>query len=375
MQLLYILAPAIFPGLALLIWSQAPIYGLWLLKIFVTEANIFFAFAAVLIATLYRAQGQGLVATVTAFGLFVSGLALLSPYMSALKVASDHGFPLTVVLPANITNSVAGEGGESARQASKPLETFIYKTTADQKSLAMDFYRSSSAELLAPTIILVHGGSWRSGDRQEMQWLPRTLAKRGYSVASIDYQMVPDATFPSPVQDVDAAIEYLKAHSKDFGIDVKRLVLMGRSAGAQIAAATAYQRNDIRGVIDLYGPMDMIWGYENSKPWHIVDGQAVIGAYLGGSPSDRRSVYDAASPVSHVSTSTPPTLILHGTKDELVSIEHSRMLVAKLSENKIAHELIEFPWATHGFDFVPFGPASKLMMAAIERFLSRHLAT
>jgi len=372
MQLLNILVPILFPGFAFLIWSQAPLYGLWLLKIFVTEANIFFAFAAVLIATMYRAQGQGTLAAIAAFGLFVSGLALLSPYMSAVKVAADNGLPLSAVFPANLASGFISQSDASESHQAQPIETFVYQTTSDNKALAMDFYRGASQGSLSPTIILVHGGSWRSGDRQEMQWIPQALAKRGYNVASIDYQLAPEALYPKPVEDVFAAVDYLKSRSQELSIDVKRMILMGRSAGAQIAVAAAYQRSDIRAVIDLYGPMDLIWGYENSKPWHIVDGQAVIGAYLGGSPSDRRSVYEAASPVLHVSPSTPPTLILHGTNDELVSIEHSRMLAGKLKENKIPHELVELPWATHGFDFVSFGPGSNIMMTLIERFLRTH---
>src|SRR5262249_24554280 len=140
--------------------------------------------------------------------------------------------------------------------------SFIYDRIQGQ-SLSMDLYQPSHSHKRLPVVLEVHSGSWQSGDRAEFPALSRYLAARGYVVASVDYRLAPQAIFPAQRDDIFSAIRYLKNHSTDLGLDKDRFVLLGRSAGGQLALSAAYAEKDpvIKGVIVFYAPNDLVWAY------------------------------------------------------------------------------------------------------------------
>ena len=177
----------------------------------------------------------------------------------------------------------------------------VYATVHGQM-LSLDLFRPLKIDQPLPGVIVVHSGSWQSGDRYEFSDLSRYLAARGYLVASIDYRLAPGATFPAARDDVFSAITYLKAHANDIGLDKDHLVLLGRSAGGQIALSAAYAEKDpaIQGVIAFYSPNDLAWGYSIPGNPLIMNSQKVIATYLGGLPTQIPAVYDDASPLHAV---------------------------------------------------------------------------
>ena len=117
-----------------------------------------------------------------------------------------------------------------------PAETLKYNRT-----LSLDFYRAQGRSGgAAPCVVLVHGGGWDSGSRDEIPHFDHWLARRGYAVAAISYRLAPQFHWPAPRDDIKDAIKFLKAHAAELGIDPARFVLLGRSAGGQLAEATAY---------------------------------------------------------------------------------------------------------------------------------------
>src|SRR5262249_38420010 len=150
----------------------------------------------------------------------------------------------------------------------------------------------------------------------------------GYAVADVDYRLAPAARFPAPVEDVRAAVSYLKAHARELGIDPGRLTLLGRSAGGQIALSLAYDRPDpsIRGVIAFYSPNDLVFAYvKRSNPW-VLNSRGLLESYLGGSPGQEPRSYERASPLGYAGPASLPTLLIHGVRDELVWKDHSERL-------------------------------------------------
>jgi acetyl esterase/lipase len=219
---------------------------------------------------------------------------------------------------------------------------------------------------------VVHGGSWQHGDSTQLAALNRYLAARGYMVAAINYRLLPDHPFPAGCDDLRAAIDYLRANAEAIGADPRRIVLLGRSAGGQLALLVAYTAGDpaIRGVIGIYPAIDLVYAYQHPSDPRLLDGPAVLRAYLGGSPEQARATYAAASPTSFVASNTPPTLLIHGESDELVSPAQSRRLAARLADAGRPHLLLQLPWATHGCDAHFSGPSGQLSTYAIERFLA-----
>jgi acetyl esterase/lipase len=240
-----------------------------------------------------------------------------------------------------------------------------------ERELALDFYPPAGGGP-APCLVVIHGGSWQSGDSTQLPELNVYLAARGYAVAALNYRLLPDHPFPAARDDVLAALEYLKASAAELGIDPNRIVLLGRSAGGQLALLVAYTAADpaIRGVISFYAPIDLAYGYYRPAPKRVIDTIAVIESYLGGSPTSAAATYTAAAPISHVGAGCPPTLLIHGGHDNLVAPEQSERLARRLAAAGCPHMYLYLPWATHGGDVNFSGPTGQICAYAIERFLA-----
>lgn len=374
--------------IALLCICKAPTYHLWLLAVGVTEFPWILTggILVLLVAGYWLPSWRW---TGTWIGLVGLGLSL-SPVFRAYRLAAELQYTLGQdeppgPLPFSWTRMI-GLG----RAAKVPYKTFVYKD-----SLTMDVY---AAVLPAPVhgtpaapgagahpcVLVIHGGSWSGGDSRQLPELNWALARKGYVVASIDYRLVPRYRYPAPLEDVAAALTYLRTHAAELGIDTKRFVLLGRSAGAQIALMAAYglptgkdteghtaPGSGIRGVIDFYGPADMVWGYSAPASPLVMDSRKVMEDYLGGAYSQVPDNYRLSSPLEALAPHSPPTLIIHGRNDVLVAYEHSTRLDAKLRDYGIPHFFLSIPWATHGCDFTPNGPSGQLSTYAVEVFLDK----
>ena len=170
-----------------------------------------------------------------------------------------------------------------------------------------------------------------------------------------------------------AAIAWLKAHAAELGLDPSRLVLLGRSAGGQLATAVGYGAHDpsIRGVIALYAPHDMAFVWSVSREDDALNSTKLMRQYLGGPPEgERRVLYASASGQQLAQAGSPPTLLVHGALDTLSWDRHSERLAVRLEELHVPHYYLRLPWGTHGFDFNPDGPGGQLADYAISRFLT-----
>jgi acetyl esterase/lipase len=361
--------------ISLLSFLKAPAYYLWLLAIAVTEFPLMFAgFAALLTATGFWVQRYQLAGTV--LGLVTLAI-FLSPIARAYWVSKDLEQGLTQAFggvstdSSDVISNSFSIGSLFKGAKAGPYKTLTYVKYADT-ALSLDFYPAQIAGN-KPVVIVIHGGSWAGGDSRQLPELNSCLAARGYNVAAINYRMAPKYQTPAPVQDVQAALAYLKQQAGVLHIDPAEFVLLGRSAGAQIAMLAAYTLHDpaLKGVIDFYGPADMVWGYSAPASPLVMDSRKVMENYIGGPYSRMPQKYAACSPLEFVDEHTVPTLIIHGDNDVLVAPEHSRRLNLKLQQNGIRRYLLKLPWATHGFDYNLNGPGGQLSTYAVERFLNR----
>jgi len=164
----------------------------------------------------------------------------------------------------------------------------------------------------------------------------------------------------------------VKAHASGWGVDPSRLVILGRSAGGQIAEASAYALHDpaVRGVVALYAPADMRFAYAFSREDDVIKSPSLLRKYLGGRPDEAGAAYDSASGILLVGPRTPPTLQIHGTIDTLVWHRQSERLAARLSEAGVPNLLVSLPWATHALEYNLSGPSGQLTRFAVEWFLA-----
>jgi acetyl esterase/lipase len=367
----------IFFLISLLSFLKAPAYYLWLLAIAVTEYPLIFAGIASIL-TLWGIWVQKYQLAGTVLGL-VTMLIFLSPIVRALWIAKDLKRNIASALNTepndklqlfNLKKLVGWSSDPNEFLTAVSYRTLTYVKYADT-SMNLDYY-PSRITAKKPCVIVVHGGSWAGGDSKQLPELNSELAAKGYNVAAINYRLAPKYQTPAPVEDIKQAIAYLKKHSDELHIDTTKFVLLGRSAGAQIALLAAYTIHEpgLKGVIDFYGPADMVWGYSVPSNPLIMNSRKVMEDYIGGTYSQVAPKYAACSPLEFVSRQSVPTLIIHGTNDVLVSPEHSRRLNLKLQQNGVKHYYLKLPWATHGFDYNLNGPGGQLSTYAVECFIN-----
>jgi acetyl esterase/lipase len=243
----------------------------------------------------------------------------------------------------------------------------------DGIDLTLDLYSPDAGGIPdRPLVLVVHGGSWQSGDSRELTGLNRYLAGAGYAVAALNYRLAPRHRFPAPLEDIASAIRFLEGPGRGSG-RWKGVVLLGRSSGGHLALLAAYApvHPAIRGVLALYPPTDLIWSWQRPSPNRLMDSNGVIRAFLGGSPEEMPRRFEAASPVLQVRAGLPPTLLLHGGRDELVSPIQSRRLARALEGAGAPYVHLELPWGKHGMDANLAGPGGQITLYAVTRFLER----
>ena len=103
----------------------------------------------------------------------------------------------------------------------------------------LDLYLPRGAARALPVIVWLHAGGWRSGDRKQAPDLSRHFAMQGFAMASIDYRLSREATFPAQLHDVKAAVRWLRTHAERLGLDGRRIGLWGSSAGGHLATFAA----------------------------------------------------------------------------------------------------------------------------------------
>ncbi len=209
-----------------------------------------------------------------------------------------------------------------------------------------------------PAIIFVTGGGFINANKDNYLHQRMILAERGYVVASIQYRVAPTVKFPAPVEDVKAAVRYLRSHADKFNVDAKHIGLYGGSAGGYLVAMAGTTNgdkkydvgenlnvsSDVQAVVDVYGISDMFTigsDYsEEVQQKHMsagatealwINGSGVFGGLDGGIMADPEATKQA-SPVTHVDGNEPPFLIMHGDKDVLVSPSQSARLYAVMKE-------------------------------------------
>jgi acetyl esterase/lipase len=249
-----------------------------------------------------------------------------------------------------------------------------------EKSLQLDLYKPKETKKPAPGLIFVHGGSWSGGNRKIYGYYCQHFAEKGYVAATIDYRLSGEAPFPAAIQDVNCAIRWMRANAAKLGVDPNKIGLVGGSAGGHLVLLAAYANTDdpelegtggnpgvnsrVQAVIDLYGPVQL-------KASKSARRNSVL-KFMGGKTTEEApELYAKASPFNHLTKDAPPTLILHGTVDELVSIAQSDKLAAKLGELGVPYLYDRQEGWHHGMDAVAVVNARCVWF--MDQFLSQVL--
>lgn len=243
--------------------------------------------------------------------------------------------------PTKVLNALATRDG---------VRTTVNLSYAPGDRHGVDVYAPEGAEG-APTIVFLYGGSWDSGDRGMYRFLGASLASAGVVCMVPDYRVYPQVRFPAFMHDAAHALAWARRHAATHGGAPDRLVLMGHSAGAQMATLLAldaeYLRTEglepkaaLRGVIGLSGPYDFL-------PLRSPTLQAIFGA---------ESEWPASQPINFATPGAPPMLLATGDDDAVVLPRNTERLAAKLRDAGNAVRTVTYPGIGHQEIIGAFAP-------------------
>lgn len=287
--------------------------------------------------------------------LVVALFGLIVPQVAFIGTASSRGMTLSFNPVAYSTFS------GTTRQS--PTRLIPYKQVGD-RNLSLAYYESLKGGV-RPVVVILHGGAWRYGSHTEIGEWPRLLNEHGYDVASVEYRLANDQTptWNQSPSDVHDALMYVREHAEELGVDPSQIHLFGQSAGGHLALLEAYRYQSVRSIVSLYAPVDLELDYQTSR-----DKSAELD-FIGGPPAQYAERYRGLSPLTYVTSSAPPTLIIQGKRDDLVATENALELSKRLTAVRADHDLILLPLTGHSFENQQGGFATQIAERAVLDFL------
>lgn len=244
----------------------------------------------------------------------------------------------------------------------------------------MDIFRLREASNRPrPAVLLVHGGGFRAGSKEGYIPLAIELAEHGYVAATANYRLAPRNQFPAAVEDVKAAVRFLRASAAKYNLDASHIGALGGSAGGHLVLMLGLtagvaefegsgpnrdQSSAVECVVDEYGPTDFTQSYSKS-----VDAAEVLPMFLGGDLDHERPAHMRASPLNWVTPNAAPILAIHGTADNYVAYEQSLWIIERLIAAGVPAELETITGAGHGFKGPDAERADQRALAWFDKYL------
>ncbi|MBI1918509.1 MAG: prolyl oligopeptidase family serine peptidase [Planctomycetes bacterium] len=269
----------------------------------------------------------------------------------------------------------AGRAGEEPRILAD--QVYGHK---DGMALTLDVIRPAKPN--GAGVLLIQSGGWYSNWVDAKGWLDRgkPYLDKGFTLFIVRHGSAPRYAVPDATADVRRSVRFIRLKAKDFGVNPERLGVFGGSAGGHLSLllGTTGDNGDpkskdevlkassrVAAVVALFPPTDL-------RDWTTNPPEAIkrIPALKPPLTFDSKKEPDY-SPVLHVTAKTAPTLLIHGDKDELVPIEHSRKMMAALEKYKVVSKLVVIVGAAHGFS-----PKQNLgvVLPATLNWFEKHLA-
>ena len=242
-----------------------------------------------------------------------------------------------------------------------PHRELVYSSIG-KRELHLDVYEpADSAGRSFPAILFIHGGGWRSGDRSMEVPMALRLAVIGFVTATVEYRLSREALYPAAVQDLKAAVRWLRARALDYHIDTTRIGVCGGSSGGHLAALLGVtngtrqyeeqERNpghssEVQAVVDIDGPVDLTRPEESGKDQDPLKPSAGK-HWIGFGFEERPDLWREASPLTYRNKMTPPIAFInssiarfHVGRDEMID---------KLKSMNIHTEVHSIPNSPHPF--------------------------
>lgn len=228
------------------------------------------------------------------------------------------------------------------------------------REMTLDLHRPKTAGPPRPAIVCIHGGGWFKGERSSMTNLAMAFASRGYVAVTISYRLSGEAKFPAAIQDAKAAVRWLRAEAKTYGIDPEKIGVTGLSAGGHLAAllATSAGVSELEGEGGHADQSSAVQACLAMGAQSDLESERIAGlsgktddpfyrTFLGDSQAAIPATYALASPRHHLDKADPPLLFMTGELDD--SSTHAVETRAELEKLGIPTGLVLIPGAPHAY--------------------------
>ena len=263
---------------------------------------------------------------------------------------------LTMLSVVSLPSSAAERPARKAKGegATKPLtvpdtvkvERDLVYAKYGSRELMLDLYLPKvPTNTPIPCIMVIHGGGWRSGDKQRFAKQAAYLADKGFAAACIGYRLMPEVQILDCIKDCKASVRWVRANAGKYGIDPDRIGAIGGSAGGHLVAAlgTSYKAEKLEGEGGNAGI--------SSRVQAVVAMAAVtdFNAFGSSKMTLDKETASLIAPVTYVDKDSAPILLLHGDADKLVPLQQSELLATKYKAAGAAAETFVFKGGPHGF--------------------------
>lgn len=261
-----------------------------------------------------------------------------------------------LVIPFQVQGQNPEPISRTLPESVKVTRDIVYAKYGD-RSLRLDLYEPDHRDAaLLPSIVVIRGGGWRIGDKDGFGPMAAALAVRGLVTVSIEYRASGEAIFPAAVEDTKAAVRWLRANAERYSLDQDAIGAIGGSAGAHLAVylgvtdsvaslegagGNQEMGSSVSAVVGLATPTNFSYFSEDSNN--------IGSAFLGASYKEDTELWAFASPVSHVTTSAPPLLLIHSESDGVVPFTHSIEMAERYGNAGAPVEVVLIPDAPHPF--------------------------
>lgn len=211
-------------------------------------------------------------------------------------------------------------------------------------------------------VLVVHGGSWQHGDKSDMAFICRELARNGIAAFTVNYRLAPSHHYPAPVLDLQQAVTWLRGHATIYQLDADEIGAWGYSAGAHLVAMLGTDNNPalhLRAIVAGGTPADL-------RRW---PNSPIVKIFLGQNASENMALATEASPVSHVRADDPAFFFYHGANDTLVEPEQPQLFAEALKAKGVEATVYYLPGFGHILTAIFPGAAMDQGI----HFLQRHM--
>jgi acetyl esterase/lipase len=271
--------------------------------------------------------------------------------------------------------SVSARGGEKAEVEITP--GVVYGTGAD-KELQFDLATPKGLDHAVPAIVVIHGGGWMGGKRQDMTEVMKNMAEHGYVAATVSYRFAPEHRFPAQIEDVKCAVRHLRANADALHVDPARIGAIGISAGAHLAmmlgtldsadgmegeGGNPDQSSKVQAVVSFVGPVNLV------LPSYTETQERILEAFFGGKPLNKQADCRRASPLTYINKGDAAMLLFFGSKDPLIAVNQAYQIADAMSESDIPGRVEILVGAEHGWG----GEELERTLKASLHFFDEHL--